>query len=88
MCIRDRLIIQPQSGLADAGLADTGLTDGETNPAKQAHHKGYDWQAWPDIPAVKQQRILRPNADKLHRMTLRTLDELSLLCAQVHGETG
>ena len=78
-----QLIIQPQSGLADAGL-----TDGETNPAKQPHYKGYNWQAWSDIPAVKHNRILRPNADKLHRMTLRTLDELGQLCAQVHGETG
>lgn len=83
-----QLIIQPQSGLADAGLTDADFTDSETNPAKQIHHKGYDWQAWPDIPAVKQQRILRPNADKLHRMTLRTLDELSQLCAQAHDETG
>jgi len=41
------------------------------------------WQKWPQIPAVKHQQILRPNADKVHRMTSRMLDELELLCQQL-----
>jgi len=48
-------------------------------------HAGYPWHNWPDIPAVKFQRILHPNADKLHRMTSRTLDELKALCSDVHA---
>ncbi|MFC3122774.1 cobalamin-binding protein [Agaribacter flavus] len=41
------------------------------------------WQQWPKIPAVKHQQILQPNADKVHRMTRRMLDELTLLCEQI-----
>lgn len=52
---------------------------------QSAPDTGFPWQNWPDIPAVKHQRILRPNADKLHRMTSRTLDELQVLCAEVHA---
>ncbi|MCM2681147.1 cobalamin-binding protein [Echinimonas agarilytica] len=39
-----------------------------------------DWSKWPVIPAVKKNNILHPNADRLHRMTTRMLDEASLLC--------
>ncbi len=42
-----------------------------------------NWQQWQDIPAVKNNAFVHPNADKLHRMTSRSLDELALLCEQV-----
>ena len=47
---------------------------------KQGKYSGYDWAKWPTIPAVKHHRIIQPNADKLHRMSSRVLDELELLC--------
>ncbi|XQW85634.1 cobalamin-binding protein [Thalassotalea piscium] len=39
-----------------------------------------NWRQWPEIPAVKANAFLTPNADKMHRMTSRVLDELILLC--------
>lgn len=43
-----------------------------------------NWQQWQDIPAVKNKAFLHPNADKLHRMTSRSLDELDVLCQQIN----
>ena len=42
-----------------------------------------DWQQWPSIPAVAHQAILHPDADQLHRMTARMLNEAEQLCAQL-----
>jgi vitamin B12 transport system substrate-binding protein len=42
-----------------------------------------NWQTWPQLPAVKNDFILHPNADKVHRMTVRMLDEVALLCAEM-----
>ncbi len=42
-----------------------------------------DWHQWPTIPAIKNNAFLHPNADKLHRMTSRSLDELAELCQQL-----
>ena len=42
-----------------------------------------DWQQWLHIPAAKNNFILHPNADKVHRMTTRMLDEVSLMCEQI-----
>lgn len=42
-----------------------------------------NWQQWQDIPAVKNKAFIYPNADKLHRMTSRSLDELLLLCQEI-----
>ncbi|WP_286233530.1 cobalamin-binding protein [Thalassotalea sediminis] len=39
-----------------------------------------NWQQWPDMPAVKNNAFIHPNADMLYRMTSRSLDELSSLC--------
>lgn len=49
----------------------------------EVNKSGYDWHKWELIPAVKQQRIIRPNADRLHRMSSRVLDELEWLCQQL-----
>ncbi len=42
-----------------------------------------DWQQWQAIPAVKHNAFIRPDADKLLRMTARSLDELTILCQQI-----
>jgi vitamin B12 transport system substrate-binding protein len=44
-----------------------------------------NWQKWPLIPAVKNQAIFHPDADKVHRMTARTLPEIDALCQQIDG---
>ena len=42
-----------------------------------------DWRQWPEIPAVKNNAFLHPDPDKMHRMTSRSLIELTKLCADV-----
>ena len=42
-----------------------------------------DWAQWPQIPAVKHGLIVQPDADRVHRMTLRMLDETAWLCQQL-----
>ena len=41
------------------------------------------WKKWPQVPAVRYQQIIHPDADKVHRMTSRMLDELQSLCRQL-----
>jgi vitamin B12 transport system substrate-binding protein len=42
-----------------------------------------NWSKWQHIPAVKNNFIFHPNADKVHRMTTRMLDEVLILCEQI-----
>lgn len=49
----------------------------------QTDKTGYPWQDWEAIKAVEYEQIIRPNADKIHRMTSRTLEELKLLCSEI-----
>jgi vitamin B12 transport system substrate-binding protein len=42
-----------------------------------------NWPQWQHIPAVKHNFIFHPNADKVHRMTTRMLDEVLILCEQI-----
>lgn len=42
-----------------------------------------DWQQWPHIPAAKNHFILHPDSDKVHRMSTRMLDEVTLMCEQM-----
>ncbi|WP_293746149.1 cobalamin-binding protein [uncultured Paraglaciecola sp.] len=44
---------------------------------------GLNWPQWQHIPAVKNNFIFHPNADKVHRMTTRMLDEVVILCEQI-----
>lgn len=44
---------------------------------------GLSWTQWQHIPAVKNNFIFHPNADKTHRMTTRMLDEVIILCEQI-----
>ncbi|MCW8833845.1 MAG: cobalamin-binding protein [Colwellia sp.] len=49
----------------------------------QTERQGFNWQDWPVIPAVKNKQIIQPNADAMHRMTARSIEELKLLCAAI-----
>ena len=51
--------------------------------ANQSDRQAFDWQHWQLIPAVSQQQIIQPNADAMHRMTLRSLIALENLCEQI-----
>lgn len=42
-----------------------------------------NWQQWKNIPAVQNHAFVHPNADKLYRMTTRSLDELTVLCEKI-----
>ncbi len=41
------------------------------------------WQKWSKIKAVKNKQFIYPNADKMHRMTLRALTGLTEFCQQI-----
>ncbi len=43
----------------------------------------FDWAAFSTLPAVKHNNIIQANADALHRMTTRSLDEVARLCSQI-----
>lgn len=52
--------------------------------SKNQHDKiGFNWQDWPIIPAVKNKKIIQPNADAMHRMTMRSLGSLKRLCEDI-----
>ncbi|MGY0565688.1 MAG: cobalamin-binding protein, partial [Paraglaciecola chathamensis] len=42
-----------------------------------------NWAKWQHIPAAQNGFIFHPNADKVHRMTSRMLDEVALMCEQI-----
>ena len=54
-------------------------------PSKHSQNSpdAINWQQWPSIPAVKHNAIFHPDADKVHRMTARTLPEIERLCQQI-----
>tara|TARA_Y100001949_G_scaffold129203_1_gene110654 strand:- start:572 stop:1435 length:864 start_codon:yes stop_codon:yes gene_type:complete len=56
-------------------------------PSKHSQNSpdAINWQQWPSIPAVKNNAIFHPDADKVHRMTARTLPEIEKLCQQIDG---
>jgi len=49
----------------------------------QMEREGFNWQDWPIIPAVANKHILHPDADAMHRMTMRSLTALKDLCAKI-----
>lgn len=49
----------------------------------QSNKQGFNWQDWPVIPAVQKKQIIQPNADAMHRMTMRSVKELKHLCADI-----
>jgi vitamin B12 transport system substrate-binding protein len=49
----------------------------------QTDKEAFNWQDWPVIPAVANKQIIQPNADAMHRMSMRSLKELKKLCADI-----
>ncbi|MBL4942349.1 MAG: cobalamin-binding protein [Colwellia sp.] len=49
----------------------------------QKEKEAFNWQDWPVISAVKNKQIIQPDADAMHRMTMRSLGELKNLCASI-----
>lgn len=49
----------------------------------QKDREGFNWQDWPAIKAVMNNHIIQPDADALHRMTKRSLVELTKLCQAI-----
>ncbi|WDE06541.1 cobalamin-binding protein [Thalassomonas viridans] len=49
----------------------------------QKDREGFNWRDWPTIQAVKENNILTPDADALHRMTRRSLQALDKLCSDI-----
>jgi vitamin B12 transport system substrate-binding protein len=49
----------------------------------QSDRTGFNWHEWPIIPAVKNKQIIQPDADAMHRMTMRSLKALNLLCTDI-----
>lgn len=50
-----------------------------------SHHghglgEGDFWEKWPEIPAVKNNRIFYVNGDLLHRFSVRTLEGMNTIC--------
>ena len=43
----------------------------------------FDWSKFNSITAVQNNQFIQPNADALHRMTSRSLDEVVRLCSQL-----
>ncbi|GAA6182814.1 cobalamin-binding protein [Aliiglaciecola sp. NS0011-25] len=50
---------------------------------KQLASRLYDWQKFDFLPAVKNDFVFRPDADRLYRMTTRVLDEVQVICEQI-----
>lgn len=49
----------------------------------QKEREGFNWQDWQIIPAVANKQIIQPDADAMHRMTLRSLTALKDLCVKI-----
>jgi vitamin B12 transport system substrate-binding protein len=49
----------------------------------QKEREGFNWQDWPIIPAVANKHIIQPDADAMHRMSLRSLTALKDLCQAI-----
>jgi vitamin B12 transport system substrate-binding protein len=49
----------------------------------QKDREAFNWQDWPIIPAVANKQIIQPDADAMHRMSLRSLTALKELCQAI-----
>lgn len=64
-------------------LASTPQVVIQPSPHSASSPDALNWQQWQHIPAAKHGFVFHPNADKTHRMTMRMLDELELLCQNI-----
>jgi vitamin B12 transport system substrate-binding protein len=49
----------------------------------QKDREAFNWQDWQIIPAVANKQIIQPDADAMHRMSLRSLTALKELCQAI-----
>jgi len=49
----------------------------------QKEREGFNWQDWTIIPAVANKQIIQPDADAMHRMSIRSLTALKDLCKAI-----
>ncbi|MEI6895686.1 MAG: cobalamin-binding protein [Colwellia sp.] len=49
----------------------------------QKEREAFNWHDWPIIPAVVNKHIIQPDADAMHRMSLRSLTALKDLCVEI-----
>jgi vitamin B12 transport system substrate-binding protein len=49
----------------------------------QKEREGFNWQDWTIIPAVANKQIIQPDADAMHRMSIRSLTALKDLCEAI-----
>lgn len=49
----------------------------------QKEREGFNWQDWTIIPAVANKQIIQPDADAIHRMSIRSLTALKDLCQAI-----
>ena len=85
VCHGDNLFIDAVADYPQVSIEDVVLKAPEViiQPKSSEGMNNADtvnWQQWQDIPAVKANAFLYPNANKIYRMTSRVLDELTLLC--------
>lgn len=69
----------PQIGIEQVLAHDVKLII-QPLSVNQKDKEGFNWQHWPALTAVKQGQLINVDADRLHRMTPRLLDELAVLC--------
>lgn len=55
----------------------------QPTPHSATNSDALDWTQWPHIAASKHGFVFHPDADKTHRMTVRMLNEVELLCEQI-----
>jgi len=72
----------PQINVEDVVLA---MPDVIIQPSAHSHTSPdtVNWKQWAEMPAVKNNAFIHPDADRIHRMTTRSLDELTSLCQQL-----
>lgn len=73
----------PQINLEQALVADPDVII-QPQSGKHPNPDAINWKQYPHMKAVKSQAILYPDADKLHRMTPRMLNETRQLCEAIH----
>ena len=91
--INEMLEICGGQNIFDASIGDYPQVSIETVLERQpdviiipSHHghglgEGDFWQAWPEIPAVKNKHIYYVDGDILHRFSVRTLHGIKTVCA-------
>jgi vitamin B12 transport system substrate-binding protein len=72
----------PQVGIEQVLVKDIQLIIQPLSKGQSAK-EGFNWSKWKPVKAVTHNQIITPNADTLHRMTPRLIDELSSMCASI-----